>query len=188
MYYNLEGVLELCVKHKIRVEEFHFMYLLYESKKDPIKAKYLYEYCQKVGGYGKPTFDKLLDKGFIRLTSGGRLNAGDPLSFDQFEVTDKLSDLFYINFDFAEEIFDIYPPFINSNGRQFTTRNIGPEEVEEMFIDKIKKKRVVSSDEVINALKQQKTNNNIGMGLKKWIETEGWKVKYEEGFQPEFEL
>jgi hypothetical protein len=189
MYYNLEEIIAFCVQHKIRVEEFNVLYMFYKQKENPENAKYLFNYCVNCGTLSTALMERLHSKGFIKPLFKTPIIDERSFSFERYEITEKTKEIFYVNFDFADEIFDIYPPFIiGSNGRQFVTRNIGPEEVEEMMIEKIKKKRVSSSSEVLNGLRDHVRNNAVTMGLKKYIETEAWKVKYEEGFQPEIEL
>ncbi len=74
----------------------------------------------------------------------------------------------------AEELWNAYPSFVTNGDRTFTGKTISPEDFEVLYTAKLQKSKF-KHEEVMKALREQTDNGTLGMGLKKWFETEQWK-------------
>ena len=162
MYYDAEKLIQFCAKHKVTTEQFLFMYLTYKQK-----FALLYQYCEDVRLIGG--LKDLEERGLV-----SNLNKGAETYPDNYIVRVKMEEeINWLLGDQAQELFDACPSMIPVGDRMLNAQTISPEELEVLYAKKIKKRKIDHAV-VLGALKEQVANNTMGMGLKKWVETEQW--------------
>jgi hypothetical protein len=129
----------------------------------------MYKYCAEVRPFPKPLIEDLHKKGFIVNTSNQ-----DELTPDDLILSDKVSEEIRVaTARDAEELFDNYPTNIASGTGVFLGRTISPEDLSVIYAKKLQRTNSTHED-VMKAMLEQKENMTLGMGLKKWFETEQW--------------
>ena len=162
MYYDAEKLIKFCSQHGITTEQFLFMHLTYKKQ-----YALLYEYCEKVRLIGG--LKELEERGLVQ-----NLNKGAETYPDNYIVIPKMEEeINWLLGDQAEELFRACPSMIPVGDRMLNAQTISPEDLEVLYAKKVKKRKIKHED-VLKALKEQVANGTMGMGLKKWVETEQW--------------
>lgn len=180
MYFDPVGLIDFCVKNNITIEQYAFCYLHYYGPKETKKYACLYKYATelKPRGFSPALIQDLVKKGFI--IDENKPGESHP---DQFILTRKFLKQFKANreiADFSDAIWETYPMHLYLNGTKFIAKNVGPEELIELIKHKIKHGRISDFTVVLSALRSQIENGDLCVGLRKWIETEGWLLETEE--------
>jgi hypothetical protein len=78
--------------------------------------------------------------------------------------------------DLSDKLFDAFPTEVVVGSNKFKGRNISPEELEKTIQEKILKGRIKGTDFpfILESLKTQADNGEVGMALRNWVETEQW--------------
>lgn len=165
MYFDAEQLITFCAKKKITIEQFMFCYLTH-TKEIPL----LYRYCNEVRPIPIEALADLEKKKYIT-----NLNKGSETYPDNYIINEKfLADLTLELEDQAQEIWDTFPMHVTSGDHTFSGKTIGPEDFQVLYQLKVQKRKATFPI-IMTALKEQIDNGTLGMGLKKWIETEQWK-------------
>jgi len=177
MYFNSKIIVEFCGKHKLSINEFFILYLLY--KKDyPL----VYQYITQVEAFStnQDRMKSLQARGFCvdkNTLAGGQYYP------DQVVITQK----FYNNLDkifslenAAEEVWEAFPGVLNLDGKNFPSKTISLEEFEPLYIKAIKNNSE-THQKVLQALEKQKKEGSLMCGLKKWAECRQWELETTNG-------
>ena len=166
MYFDAKGLIKFCAKHKITIEQFTLCYLAHTEN-----HALTYEYAEKVRPFPTSLIDDLKKRDFIiDINVPGTGHTPDNLI-----VTDRFTDFLSITLgEKADELFYAFPSELSIGDRVFPGRTISPEELELAYHKKLNRSKS-THEEVMQALQEQMDNSTVGMGLKKWFETEQWK-------------
>ena len=165
MYFDAKQLIDFCAVKKITVEQFLLCYLTY-TEKFPL----LYKYCETVRPFPKSLIKDLEKRGFVmNLNKEGDGYPDNIIIQDKF--TNSLSVLLGVE---AQELFDTFPSEVGIAGKAFNGKTISPEDLELVYHKKLNRANSTHA-EVMEALGEQIDNGTVGMGLKKWFETEQWK-------------
>lgn len=108
---------EFLTKNKISTNQFLLLYLLYTEQmhqnNDAVKYKKvgnIYKWLNEGLGWSEVEIDDLIKKDYIFGIKSKQSNGKVTYSIDQLILTQKFSDLMFINANFAfEEILEVYP-------------------------------------------------------------------------------
>lgn len=165
MYFEAEKLVAFCATNKVTVGQFLLCYLTHTEQ-----FKLLYQYSTEVTKFS-PTLIADLEKKRI-ITNLNRDKEGFP---DNLLISDKFRDKLSIFLgEEADELFEAFPTQLSMGGKVFSGRTISPEDLELVYHKKLMRSKSTHA-EVMSALEEQKDNGTVGMGLKKWFETEQWK-------------
>ena len=166
MYFDAKGLVEFCAKNRITAEQFLLCYLTHTDKYDLI-----YQYSEKVRPFPESLIKDLEKRKFlIDLNKAGEGHYPDNLIIND-KFTDELSRGLGEN---AEELFYAFPSSLGIGDRTFPGRTISVEDLEVAYHKKLTRSKSTHT-EVMHAMEEQMHNGTLGMGLKKWFETEQWK-------------
>lgn len=205
MMYSVQKDLELCDKYKINPCMLTFLKLfvigpteisektiaaefmknsskfckimgLYYTKLPKKNTKEYKEYTEKLANLKKNIVIPLVEKNIL-------VGPGDPLNvrvdLDHYEINPKFLKDFELNiYGMPSQLFDIYPRTIRINDSSFLGKNVSAEEIGELYIRNInncEKKH----QEILELIEWGKNNNNIGVGLKKFVEIKYWETLQE---------
>lgn len=165
MFYDAEGLIEFCSKHKVTTEQFLLCYLVHTRK-----LALIYKYVNEVRMFPEVLVQDLVDRNILM-----DMNKTKEFYPDLYVLQDSMADHLVIFLgEEADELFDTFPHVIESQSMNFAARNISPEELARMYPAKLKRSKS-THQQVIQALREQIDNGTVGMGLRKWVETEQWK-------------
>lgn len=128
-----EDVLQICVKHRIKIEQYFFMYLI--ARKDmhlPDKKSLGKQYMLQVAKFKPEDIRDLCDRGFIDdFNSPGQY-------LPEMYILKSATEIF-TNEEIAEELYNSYPStFRLSGGARFIARAGGDkDEMLQMYLKKI---------------------------------------------------
>lgn len=164
MYFDAKELITFCGRNKITVEQFVLCYLTHKKKFDLI-----YKYSNEVRPFPKSLVENLEKRGFIiNLNKDGE---GFP---DNLVIQDVfLDDMRLTMGEFADEIWEMFPSEVSVGGKAFNGKTISREDFNRSYTRLILKVKA-THNEIIEALEEQIHNHTVGMGLKKWFETEQW--------------
>jgi hypothetical protein len=184
MLINIKKITEICVKLRIDIEEFYFLYLV--SAKDYTTMKY---YVKHINGFTVEFIDNLQKKGLLLDTnayskSSDYRNGNKIVKLTTLFSTPVFDDMLEEDIDIAstniyEEMRNVYPyEIIGSNGINYPARTGTYEKNSSLYIKHILK-NPDDHNKIIEAIKYGKENGLIKWGLEKFIENEYWGLLIE---------
>ncbi len=126
---------EFLTKNKLSTNQFLLLYLLYTEKMSKVnnqlrfkKIGNIYKWSAEGTGWSEKEIEDLIKKDFVFAVKGKHIDDQGNESYkyfiDQLLLTQKFSDLMFINANFAfEEILEIYPDTINVQGTTYFTKS-----------------------------------------------------------------
>jgi len=124
MFYNVENFTLLLVKYKLTANQFLFAYLLHEGKWDALK-----KYVDKEKGLGlfsSADLKVLKDNGYI-IDINQEVDGIQKTYMDSFICTSTFKELMFLDTDEPiNELMDVYPNFIEVDGKNYAAKNIDP--------------------------------------------------------------
>jgi hypothetical protein len=172
MYFDSKKTIELCVKHRLTIEEVLIATLIYRDQFSEMLS------YNEVASYSSTSFKNLSKKGYLQ-----DLNIDGEYKPENYVVTDKFIQAVGVELDdLANMLWDAFPSWIDVGDKRFKGRNISPESAEELLNAKMLRGRLQPEDfnEVMISLESQKLNHTLGMALRSWIESEQWKLDDED--------
>ena len=162
MYFDAKELIVFCANKKITVEQFLLCYLTHKEM-----FPLIYKYSREVRPFPKSLVQDLEKKKFlINLNKDGE---GFP---DNLIITeDFIDDLKFLLGDEADEFWEAFPIEVAVGGKAFNGKTMSREDLEAIYYRKLSKSKTTHED-VMKALEEQVDNQTVGMGLKKWFETE----------------
>jgi len=185
MLINIKKVTDICVKLRIDIEEFYFLYLV--SIKDHILMKY---YVKNINGFTVDFIENLEKKGLL-LDTNAYSKSSDykegkkvivlatlyttPTFDDAIEEEESIAGVA----DAYDELLDAYPyEIVGSNGVNYPARTGATEKNSALYIKHILK-NPADHDKIVEAVKYGKENNLIKWGIEKFIENKYWGLLIE---------
>ena len=167
MYFDSSKTVDFCAKHKLTLDQLLLCTLIYREQ-----FANVYKYGKEVRSYKVADLKDLVSKGI--LTS---IATDGAIKIDTLALTDKFTKLIGLSFNtLALDIWNLYPNQVVVGNKSFKGRNTSLESLENMLNEKIVRGSVRISDFpiILDSLRSQMANNNLGMALKNWVETEQW--------------
>lgn len=153
---DVNEYVDFLTKHKLSTNQFLLLYLLYTEKfvKVDDKLKYkrignIYKWSSEGKGWTKEEIEDLINKDYVFGIKSVNPKDGTLTYFvDQLILTQKFSDLMFINTNFAfEEILEIYPDtFVVQQSTVFT--KAGDLEKVALNYSKLIKNSIVKHEEI----------------------------------------
>lgn len=164
MYFDSRALVDFCAEKKITVEQFLLCYLTHTQQ-----YALIYKYCQGVRPFPKSLVENLVKRGFVI-----NLNKNDDVYPDNLIITEEFTDdLKSILGEDSDEFWDAYPSEVSVGGKAFNGKSISREDLETIYRKKLLRAKTTHK-EVMEALHIQTEHGTLGMGMKKWFETEQW--------------
>lgn len=165
MFYDAEGLVKFCAEKKITTEQFLLCYLSHKNK-----FPLLYKYVNEVRRIPDALIADLEKRGYII-----NMNKPGETYPDNFIVTDEMiAGIDELTGGESDELFEAFPTrvFLPS-GESFLSRNLSREDTEQLYKSLLLRTKTEHKT-VMNALEEQKRFGTVGMGMRKWLETEQW--------------
>lgn len=176
---KLEDILEFCSKHNISWDEFFLMFILYldkrrfEGKPIPTKAHpmaMIYQYVTNVEVIKRDSINRLIGKGFIRLTGKGT-------SADDIAITDKFIDEWMVTPNKFHDFWELYPKktenFNDPRGPAIPLRSHYEESKAEYI--KVVKSRA-KHEKIMDIMSWAIANDQIRTGILNFIKGRQWEM------------
>ena len=165
MFYDADELVKFCSKRKITTEQFLLCYLSHKNK-----FPTLYKYVNEVRPIPDALINDLEKKGFII-----NMNKPGETFPDNFIVTDEMMEgIDNLVGGESDDFFDKFPTRVYlPSGESFLSRNLSREDTERTYKSLLFRCKV-SHQKVMEALSEQITFGTVGMGMRKWLETEQW--------------
>ena len=182
-------LIDTLAKHQLDIEQYLLCYLLCtdittltDVGNKYAKTALIYQYHAKVGQFSLKKIGDLVDKGYLidhnKPDASGRMESYP----DHYEVTEKFKAIAFGDPDeMGEQIWQIYPDIITVDGKRLPakTASCGKDELLELYIKAIKKSKPLHAS-IITLLKTLKENDQIKMGIEKWIKNHYWEVEFKQ--------
>jgi len=128
---DADAYVEFLTKNRLSTNQFLLLYLLYTEQMFKINKKLkfksignIYKWSNEGTGWSENEIDDLISKDYVFGIKSRQVNGVINYSIDQLILTQKFSDLMFINGNFAlDEILEIYPDTISVNGTIYFTKN-----------------------------------------------------------------
>lgn len=166
-------------KYKLTAEEWFVVQLLILANPEEGKLEYLHKYLQITnGGNIRDVIISLLHKSVI-TTESKILNIGEVLNPDDIVFNQLFLKSFYkCSGKMGFELFEAYPPYIDSCGVRYTLNNItkGYKGMEDLCYDygRIIKFNPSKHREIMNLLEFAKEHNLLSYGIVEFIKSYKW--------------
>lgn len=160
----IDKYIKFITENKITQEQYLLLHLLKDKRMDLIK-QYKQTFPTEEGTMlTKNLIDDLISREFLVKTKTG------------FKLGDKFIKIFTTGEVATDEIYDIYPAFIESEkGVSIPLISMDKKVFKELYIPKIYG-NVEEHKEVLADIKYGVENNLIKMGINKFLTSEQWKV------------
>ena len=160
----IDRYIEFLVENQLTQDQYLLLHLLKENRADLI-TRYKNAFPNEEGTMiGKELITDLIAKEFLIKTTNG------------FKLGDKIKNVFSTPDAAVDEIYDIYPAFIQSDkGVSIPLISMDKKVFRELYIPRIMGSQE-EHKEVIKDLEFGISNDLIKMGINKFLTTEQWKV------------
>ena len=185
MLINIKKITEICVKLRIDIEEFYFLYLI--SDRD---METMLQYAKNINGFSEKFIDNLQKKGLLLDIN----NYTKPENYKDGKKVIRMSTLFTtptfdeavniegIHEDIAnayDEVLDAYPyEILGGNGITYPARTGAYEKNASLYAKHILRSPA-DHDKIVTAVKFGKENGLIKWGIEKFIENKYWGLLIE---------
>jgi len=160
----LDQYISFIIANKLTQDQYLLLHLLKDERMDLIQ-KYKEAFPTEEGTMiSKLAIKNLVEKGFLIKTKTG------------WKLADKLLNIFVTPEKAVDEIYDIYPPFIESErGVSIPLNSMDKSIFKAIYIPKIMG-NVEEHKEVIKDIQYAVENHLIKIGINKFLTSEQWKV------------
>lgn len=186
MLINTKKVTQLCEKYQIDIYQFWILYLRATNDYENLE-----KYSEKVHPLSLSKIKELEDKGLIRELGYTKKGDVEVIDFLDIHVTEKCIETFFkdcniVTEEIGEELFSVYPKFININGTNSVSTKSG--DINGVYYDKEKTielylKRIKYSEEkhnkIIEVVTWAKTKGHINVAFRNFVHDELWEALIE---------
>ena len=167
MFLDVERYVEFIAKNKLAQSQFLMLYCIYKKKYNAINI-YKEEFPNPDGSMiGEILKEDLISRGFIKKVNNEN-------KADSYEVTDKFTHIFVSDiFNAADEVWDIYPPFIKINGVNTPLTNMDKFRFTNLYGERIRYSQQ-EHKEVIEDIRFGRENNLIRTSIENFTRAEAW--------------
>jgi hypothetical protein len=174
MFLNEEKLTDMLVKHKINVNQLHFMYLIYSGSSS------LYRIAEEGKKFYRSEVEDLHKRGFIKNLNKGMLIENDQFEID--ETTDQGKEILnFLNEDITmgDELWNVYPWSFMIGDKKIAAKTCDREMICEIYIKKIKGS-IRKHREIVKHIKRGSALGLLTMGIEKFVRGEQWEYLAEE--------
>lgn len=143
---DVNAYVDFMVKHKLSTNQFLLLMLLHTESyfKSQKGLKYktvgnIYKWSKEGKGWSEQEIEDLINKDYLFGIKSQQANGTITYSIDQLILTQKFSDIMFVNSTFAfEEILEIYPDTFQINGQVVFTKSGDLDKVQQNYFKLIK--------------------------------------------------
>ena len=143
---DVNAYVDFMVKHKLSTNQFLLLMLLHTESyfKSQKGLKYktvgnIYKWSKEGKGWSEQEIEDLINKDYLFGIKSQQVNGTITYSIDQLILTQKFSDIMFVNSTFAfEEILEIYPDTFSINGQIVFTKSGDLDKVQQNYFKLIK--------------------------------------------------
>lgn len=145
---DVNAYVDFMVKHKISTNQFLLLQLLHEEtmfkevKSNSLRFKKIgniYKWSKEGKGWTEQEIEDLIAKDYLFGIKSKQANGTITYSIDQLILTQKFSDIMFVNSNFAfEEILDIYPDTFQIQGQTVFTKSGDLDKVQQNYFKLIR--------------------------------------------------
>lgn len=162
-----KGYIAFLKKNKITTTQYLLLHLLYHKEYNLINEYKLLFPTDDGSMIGTILLDDLIKRGFIE-----KVDPNDVMA-QNYKITTKFSKIFCDKFNAGNEVWDLYPRMILSQGKNFPLKLWDKNEMRETYYNRIKGS-YEEHLEVLQDLKYAIDNNLIKGKLENFIKSEAW--------------
>lgn len=186
MLINTKKVTQLCEKYQIDIYQFWILYLRATNDYENLE-----KYSQITHPLSLTKIKELEERDLIRELGYTKKGDVDVIDFLDIHVTEKCIETFFkdcniVTEEIGEELFSVYPKFININGTNSVSTKSG--DINGVYYDKEKTielylKRIKYSEEkhnkIIEVVTWAKTKGHINVAFRNFVHDELWEALIE---------
>lgn len=168
MFLDVERYVNFIAKHKLTQAQFLMLYCLYKKEYDVIEA-YKKTFPSDDGTMiGNASKEDLVTRGFI-------VRVGEGEKADSYAVSDLFTNIFVSDiYNAADEVWDIYPPFMKINGANVPLTNMDKYKFANLYGERIRYD-VHEHKEVVADIKFGREHNLIRVNIENFTRSEAWR-------------
>lgn len=169
MFQDVERYVDFITKNKLTQAEFLFLYLLKRKRVDAI-AKYKRAFPSDDGSMiGNRSMTDLIKRGFL-------IHLGEGEKVSDYEVSGAFNDLFVQDkFEAADEVWKLYPPFVNIGGNDMTLTSCDRYEFAILYAEAIDY-NVEEHKLVVEDIKYARDHGLLRISIEKFVRSKGWEA------------
>lgn len=167
MFQNVERYIDFITKNKLTQAQFLMLYLVYRKKIACIN-RYKESFPTTDGSMiGDANKLDLIKRGFL-------VKVGEGTSNNDYEITEKFTDLFYKDItNAANQVWDLYPGFIKINGINTPLTNMDKFRFANIYGERIDYS-IDEHKEVVKDVQFGRANDLLRTNIEKFVTSEGW--------------
>jgi hypothetical protein len=173
---DVNAYVDFMVKHKLSTNQFLLLMLLHTESyfKSQKGLKYktvgnIYKWSKEGKGWSEQEIEDLINKDYLFGIKSKQTNGTITYSIDQLILTQKFSDIMFVNSTFAfEEILEIYPDTFQINGQVVFTKSGDLDKVQQNYF-KLIKGNTVKHEEIKNIITYAKERGLCNYKLENFL-------------------
>jgi hypothetical protein len=173
---DVNAYVDFMVKHKLSTNQFLLLMLLHTESyfKSQKGLKYktvgnIYKWSKEGKGWSEQEIEDLINKDYLFGIKSQQVNGTITYSIDQLILTQKFSDIMFVNSTFAfEEILEIYPDTFQINGQVVFTKSGDLDKVQQNYF-KLIKGNTVKHEEIKNIITYAKERGLCNYKLENFL-------------------
>jgi hypothetical protein len=173
---DVNAYVDFMVKHKLSTNQFLLLMLLHTESyfKSHKGLKYktvgnIYKWSKEGKGWSEQEIEDLINKDYLFGIKSQQVNGTITYSIDQLILTQKFSDIMFVNSTFAfEEILEIYPDTFQINGQVVFTKSGDLDKVQQNYF-KLIKGNTVKHEEIKNIITYAKERGLCNYKLENFL-------------------
>lgn len=172
---DLNTILNICIAYNLTFDEFFLVYMTFLAQDEEDHAEYLNKWFSNGGKERLRTlFNSLKDKGII-------IKSYNPTSYNPNEIEFNkhfLKGWLKQSGEMGQELFDLYPSFVEVNGKFYSLKNISKKfySLDEFYFyySVTIGHNPEKHKEIIKILEWAKEKNLINFGILEFIASQKW--------------
>ncbi len=173
---DVNAYVDFMVKHKLSTNQFLLLMLLHTESyfKSQKGLKYktvgnIYKWSKEGKGWSEQEIEDLINKDYLFGIKSQQVNGTITYSIDQLILTQKFSDIMFVNSTFAfEEILEIYPDTFQINGQVVFNKSGDLDKVQQNYF-KLIKGNTVKHEEIKNIITYAKERGLCNYKLENFL-------------------
>lgn len=174
MFLNEENLTDLIIKHKINVNQLHFMYLIHSG------SAAIYRIAEEGKKFYRSEVTDLEHRGFIFNTNKGKLVENDQYEINEYTPQGQdILEFFNSDITMGDELWSVYPWSFDINGKSIPAKTCDRDEITDIYMKKIKGS-MKRHRQIIKFIKRGHALGLLKMGIEKFVKGEQWDYLEEE--------
>ena len=172
---EINSILNLLIAYNLTADELLLVYLTFLAQEEEGHPEYFAKwFCNGGKSKLKNLFDSLKEKGIVHKDYNPQTYSPDDIEFNKNFLKSWLKN----SGEMGMELFQAYPPFLVSQGKNYPLKNIAKKfnSLDEFFFhygSQIKH-NPEKHKEIMEILDWAKTNNKINTGILEFVCSHGW--------------